>query len=235
MNDVEFILKEDIKEKKQAGRGYYHKKNGSKSNKCRLPSDSLSKKEIEKMNGECKVYNLNKPMSYSNFCAMPVDLQIKYLEMLRDKFGANQNEISFMMGCNCATLKSHKQRFLNGKPEFKRYTYSRLDKDAWRRFINGEKAEDTVDAEPDEELSSEKSRTRYPEGFSLSGNSGTCNIDNSVDTTYLPYNKVISKADIVNGSMNLKGKAEDIFRKMTDILGCENEYEIYVCFKSINK
>ena len=217
MNDVEFILKEDIKEKKQAGRGYCHKKNGSKSKKCRLPSDSLSKKEIEKMNGECKVYNLNKPMSYSNFCAMPVDLQIKYLEMLRDKFGVNQTEISFMMGCNCATLKSHKQRFLNGKPEFKRYTYSRLDKDAWNRFVNGEEDKGTAVAEPDENLVD------------------TCSIDNSADATYLPYNRVVSKADIVNGSMNLKGKAEDIFRKMTDILGCENEYEIYVCFKSINK
>lgn len=217
MNDVEFILKEDIKEKKQAGRGCYHKKNGSKSKKCRLPSDNLSKKEIKKMNGECKVYNLNKPMNYSNFCAMPVDLQIKYLEMLRDKFGANQTEISFMMGCNCATLKSHKQRFLNGKPEFKRYTYSRLDKDAWRRFINGEKAEDTVAAEPDEKLVD------------------ACSVDDSADTTFLPYNNVIPKADIVNGSMNLKGKAEDIFRKMAGILGCENEYEIYVCFKAVSK
>ena len=217
MNDVEFILKEDIKEKKQAGRGYYHKKNGSKSKKCRLPSDSLSKKEIEKMNGECKVYNLNKPMSYSNFCAMPFDLQIKYLEMLRDKFGANQTEISFMMGCNCATLKSHKQRFLNGKPEFKRYTYSRLDKDAWNRFINGEEDKDTVVAEPDKKLVD------------------ACSVDNSADATYLSCNNVVSKADITNGSMNLKGKADDIFRKMTDILGCENEYEIYVCFKSINK
>lgn len=220
MNDVEFILKEDIKEKKQAGRGYYHKKNGSKSKKCRLPSDSLSKKEIEKMNGECKVYNLNKPMSYSNFCAMPVDLQIKYLEMLRDKFGANQTEISFMMGCNCATLKSHKQRFLNGKPEFKRYTYSRLDKDAWNRFVNGEEAENAVEAEKEEMATSDNKKVED---------------DNSADTTFLPYNRVVSKADIVNGSMNLKGKAEDIFRKMTDILGCENEYEIYVCFKSVSK
>lgn len=217
MNDIEFILKEDIKEKKKAGSGYRYKKNGSKSKKCTLPSDNLSKKEIEKMNGECKVYNLNKPMNYSNFCAMPFDLQIKYLEMLRDKFGANQTEISFMMGCNCATLKSHKQRFLNGKPEFKRYTYSRLDKDAWRRFINGEKTENAVKAEPDEKLVD------------------TCSVDDSADTTFLPYNKVISKADIVNGSMNLKGKAEDIFRKMTDILGCENEYEIYVCFKAVSK
>ena len=59
--------------------------------------------------------------------------------------------------------------------------------------------------------------------------------DNPADNAYLSCNKVISKADIINGSMNLKGKADDIFRKMTDILGYENEYEIYVCFKSINK
>lgn len=217
MNDVEFILKEDIKEKKQAGRGYYHKKNGSKSKKCRLPSDSLSKKEIEKMNGECKVYNFNKPMSYSNFCAMPVDLRIKYLEMLRDKFGANQTEISKMMGVADTTLASHRAKFLDSKPVFRSYKHSRLDVEAWNKFINGEEDKDAVMAGPDKELAD------------------TRGIINAADTTCLPYNRVVSKADIVNGSMNLKGKAEDIFRKMTDILGCENEYEIYVCFKSVSK
>ena len=217
MNDVEFILKEDIKEKKQAGRGYYHKKNGSKSKKCRLPSDSLSKKEIEKMNGECKVYNFNKPMSYSNFCAMPVDLRIKYLEMLRDKFGANQTEISKMMGVAVTTLSSHRAKFLGSKPIFRSYKHSRLDVESWNRFINGEEDKDAVVAEPDEKLVD------------------TCSVDDPADTTFLPYNKVVSKADIINGSMNLKGKANDIFRKMTDILGCENEYEIYVCFKSVSK
>ena len=217
MNDVEFILKEDIKEKKQAGRGYYHKKNGSKSKKCRLPSDHLSKKELNKMNGECKVYNLNKPMSYSNFCAMPVDLRIKYLEMLRDKFGANQTEISKMMGVADTTLASHRAKFLDSKPVFKSYKHSRLDVEAWNRFINEEKA---VVAEKEETANYDNKKVED---------------DNSADTAFLPYNKVASKADIANGSMNLKGKAEDIFRKMTDILGCENEYEIYVCFKSVSK
>lgn len=217
MNDIEFILKEDIKEKKKAGSGYRYKKNGSKSKKCTLPSDNLSKKEIEKMNGECKVYNLNKPMSYSNFCAMPVDLRIKYLEMLRDKFGANQTEISKMMGVADTTLASHRAKFLDSKPVFKSYKHSRLNVEAWDRFVNGEEDKSTVMAEPDKKLVD------------------TCSVDDSADTTFLPYNRVVSKADIVNGSMNLKGKAEDIFRKMTDILGCENEYEIYVCFKSINK
>ena len=217
MNDVEFILKEDIKEKKQAGRGYYHKKNGSKSKKCRLPSDSLSKKEIEKMNGECKAYNLNKPMSYSNFCAMPVDLRIKYLETLRVKFGANQIDISKMMGVADTTLASHRAKFLDSKPVFKRYKHSRLDVEAWNKFINGEEA---VVAEKEEMANYGNKKVED---------------DNPADTAFLPYNKVASKSDISNGSMNLKVKADDIFRKMTDILGYENEYEIYVCFKSICK
>lgn len=217
MNDIEFILKEDIKKKKQAGSGYRYKKNGSKSKKCSLPSDNLSKKELNKMNGECKVYNLSEKMNYSNFCAMPFDLQVKYLEMLRDKFGANQTDIAKMMNVAPSTLASHRYKFLNNKPVFPSSNRPRLDKDAWNRFINGEKAEDTVAAEPDEKLVD------------------ACSVDDSADTTFLPYNKVASKADIVNGSMNLKGKAEDIFRKMMDILGCENEYEIYVCFKAVSK
>ena len=220
MNDVEFILKEDIKEKKRTGSGYRYKKNGSKSKKCSLPSDHLSKKEIEKMNGECKVYNLNKPMNYSNFCAMPVDLQIKYLETLRVKFGANQTDISKMMGVADTTLASHRAKFLDGKPVFRSYKHSRLDVKSWNRFINGEEDKDIVVAEKEEMTNSDNKKVED---------------DNSADTTCLPYNRVVSKADIINGSMNLKGKADDIFRKMTDILGCENEYEIYVCFKSVNK
>ena len=163
------------------------------------------------------MYNLNKPMNYSNFCAMPVDLQIKYLETLRIKFGANQTEISKMMGVAKTTLASHRAKFLDNKPVFRKYKHSRLDVEAWNKFINGNEADDAVVAEPDEKLVD------------------TCSVGDSADTTFPPYNRVVSKADIVNGSMNLKGRAEDIFRKMTDILGCENEYEIYVCFKSINK
>lgn len=218
MNDIEFMLKEDIKKKKQAGSGYRYKKNGSKSKKCTLPSDNLSKKELNKMNGECKVYNLSEKMSYSNFCAMPFDLQIKYLETLRDKFGASQVDIAKMMNVAPSTLASHRYKFLNNKPVFPSSNRSRLDKDAWNRFVNSEKDENATETEPVEEVVGD-----------------TCSTDNSAETKYLSYSQVIPKADIVNGSMNLKGRAEDIFRKMTDILGCENEYEIYVCFKAVNK
>ena len=212
MNNIENLLKEDIKEKKQACYGYRYKKNGSKSKKCSLPSDHLSKKEIEKMNGVCKVYNINKPMTYKEFCAMPIDIQIMYLENLRDKYGASLLDIANMMGCKYTTLTEHKRIALDEKPAFISYNSSRLDIESWNRFINGEKAEDAVEPEPDEEV----------EG-------------NSNDTEGLNYNEIIPKADIINGTMKFKGKAGDILRRMMDILGYDNEYEICVCFKSVNK
>ena len=108
MTDVEFILKEDSKSKKSAGRGIYGKKRGSKSKKCSLPSDNLSKKELKKLNGECEMYNLSKPMSYSVFCSMPVDLRIEYLKKLRDEYGASLSDIATMMHVNYSALTVHK-------------------------------------------------------------------------------------------------------------------------------
>ena len=212
MNDIEKLLEEDIKRKKQACSGYRYKKNGSKSKKCSLPSDNLSKKEIKKMNGECKVYSINKPMAYKEFCAMPVDIQIIYLENLRDKYGASQSDIADMMGCKHTTLTKHRLRILNGKPVFKSYRTSRLDIDAWNRLVNCEEANESIEPEPDEEVE-----------------------DNSNDTEGLNYNEVVPKADIISGTMDFKGKAGDILRRMMDILGYDNEYEICVCFKSVSK
>ena len=58
---------------------------------------------------------------------------------------------------------------------------------------------------------------------------------NSNDTEGLNYNEVVPKADIISGTMDFKGKAGDILRRMMDILGYDNDYEICVCFKSVNK
>lgn len=145
MNDIENLLKEEIKDKKQAGSGYRYKKNGRKSKKCSLPSDHLSKKEIEKMNGECKVYNINKPMTYKEFCAMPVDIQIMYLENLRDKYGASLLDIANMMGCKYTTLTEHKRITLNEKPAFISYNSSRLDIEPWNRFVNCEEVDESLE------------------------------------------------------------------------------------------
>lgn len=94
LSDAEYILQQEIKEKKAAGRGAYHKKSGAKSKKCTLPSDHLTKKEREKLNGECVTYNLGKFMTWEEFIQMPDDLQLKYVNSLVHRFDVGMNGIS---------------------------------------------------------------------------------------------------------------------------------------------
>lgn len=209
MNDIEFMLREDSKSKKSAGRGIYGKKNGSKSKRCSLPSDKLSKKELKKLNGECKMYNLSKPMSYSVFCSMPVDLRIEYLTKLRDEFGASLSDIAVMMHVSYNALSVHKNAQLNGKPEFKSYKKSRLDGLAWARFL-------TQDCDkPAEELKEEKPEVA----------------DEPVVIKKLCVDISTPKFDLIqNGNLVLTGKPEDIIHVLHSILVSDQTYRVIFNF-----
>lgn len=82
MKDFDY---EVLQRKRLASQARY-RKNGSKSKKCSLPSDGMSHKQWKERNGEVMEYNLSKPMSWKAFTKMPLDLQRKYLENLRDKY-----------------------------------------------------------------------------------------------------------------------------------------------------
>lgn len=86
MKNEEYVFYQDIKEKKSAARGAFHKKGGSKSKKCTLPSDYLTKKEREKMNGEVKTWKMNKFYIWQEFKQMPDDIQEAYLVSLVGKY-----------------------------------------------------------------------------------------------------------------------------------------------------
>ena len=93
MNDYEYTFKQDVREKKTIGNSAYHKKNGSKSHYVSLPSDHLSRKEKEALNGEVKTWNLMKPMKWEEFEEMPLDLQERYLAMIVDGYNVAANLI----------------------------------------------------------------------------------------------------------------------------------------------
>lgn len=82
LSDEEYIYRQDIKEKKAAGRGIYSKKNGSKSKKCTLPSDYMTRKEKMAMNGEVMSYNPNSWYTWEEFKKLPMEYQIKYVNSL---------------------------------------------------------------------------------------------------------------------------------------------------------
>lgn len=89
MSDEEFIYRQDIKEKKAAGRGAFHKKGGSKSKKCNFPSDYMTRKEKQALNGEVFSYDPRKWYSWEEFKAMPMEYQIKYINSLLTRYNCS--------------------------------------------------------------------------------------------------------------------------------------------------
>lgn len=94
MSDEEFIYRQDIKEKKMTGRGAFHKKGGSKSKKCNFPSDYMTRKEKQALNGEVMSYNPNKFYSYAEFKQLPMEYQVKYVNSLMDKYQIGLSNVS---------------------------------------------------------------------------------------------------------------------------------------------
>ena len=69
MNDFDY----DAMQKKRIGRGYHNMKRRTRG--CALPSDHLTAAQLKARNGSVNTYNLNLPMSWETFKAMPKDLQ----------------------------------------------------------------------------------------------------------------------------------------------------------------
>lgn len=120
MNEAERLFVQTEKERKRIGRGSRAKKIGSKSQFCGLPSDYLTRSEIKKLNGDVKVYNLNKPMKWGEFREMPHDLRTEYIKKLAD-MGASREDITNMFGVKPTTYSAfmahhhNGERLLNGK------------------------------------------------------------------------------------------------------------------------
>lgn len=59
------------------------------------------------MSGECKSYRLNEPMKLQEFKAMPKDLQIAYIKLIREKWNPPVVAIAKMMGCDRPNLSKY--------------------------------------------------------------------------------------------------------------------------------
>ena len=123
-NEAEIIFRQTEKERKRIGRGAKSRKSGSRSKFCGLPSDNLSRAERMKLNGDVKVYNLNKPMKWDQFKKLPHDLRVDYIKKL-SAMGANREDITDMLGIKPATYSafmSHNhpgEKLLNGNNGYK--------------------------------------------------------------------------------------------------------------------
>lgn len=140
MTDEKFCFVSDLREKKKTATGAHHKRTHcGKGGAVKFPSDYLTKKELKNMSGEVQAYRLNEPMKFDEFTAMPDDIQVSYVKLLREKFNVPDRSIGEMMGADRnKTFRYFKKIGLCGNGHRGRPIW---DKEAWLAFVHGVPAE----------------------------------------------------------------------------------------------
>lgn len=97
MTDEEYVYRSDIKEKskiaKSARSSYSARRHG-----CRLSTDNMTKKELEKMNGPMHTIKLGEPMAWEDFRKKPSSLQKQYIDAILGKYNVGPAAIARMFG-----------------------------------------------------------------------------------------------------------------------------------------
>ena len=101
MTDEKFVFISESKEKKNIAHSARNRRtHAGKGGKVRFPSDYLSKKELQAMNSEVTAYKLNSMMTYKEFKAMPDDIKVTYIKLLRQKFNVPDMCLAKALGCS---------------------------------------------------------------------------------------------------------------------------------------
>ena len=92
------MIKDSINKKNIARSSHNKRTHCGSSGGVRLPSDFMTKKELQSMNSDVTCYKINDPMSWDEFKKLPDDLKILYLKFIREKFKAPDSIIAKAFG-----------------------------------------------------------------------------------------------------------------------------------------
>lgn len=104
MTNEKYVLRETNKERSKMAQGSWHKKSGCKSKKCTLPHENLTRKELQKMNGECVTIDLNHFYTWEEFLKFKDDIKIEYIEHIINKYNVSLSAISSVVFGNSVIL-----------------------------------------------------------------------------------------------------------------------------------
>lgn len=97
----------EVMQRKRLAHQASHRKRGSKSKKCDLSTDHMTRRQWEKRCGEVMSYQMDEPMTWSQFKKLPVDIQKMYIQGMVDKYGATGRDLGAMFGCTSTTVTKH--------------------------------------------------------------------------------------------------------------------------------
>lgn len=136
MKDEEYVFRQDVKEKASTGRSARNRRTHcGKGGRVKLPSDYMTKKELNAMSGECKSYRLNEPMSWKEFLRLPNDIKESYVKLIREKFGASDRAIATMLEISPSAFSQELKRC--GIDSAKTKGRPRWDKEGFLMWAHG--------------------------------------------------------------------------------------------------
>lgn len=144
MTEERYVYTLEQRDRKRTATGARAKKGGSRSKRCPLPSDTLTKAQKAKLNGPVESVNLNRPMTYAQLKELTPTLQFLYLDHLVTVHMARRVDLLAMLGIATATLFNLEKK-LPGKMEYKRRSKSPAPE--WQAFLAAQEAAQAPEAE----------------------------------------------------------------------------------------
>lgn len=145
MKDEQYVYYQDVKEKKITSHSARNRKaHAGKGGRVKLPSDNLTQKELKEMSGEVKSYRLNEPMTWIEFKAMPDDLKVTYVKLLRQKFNVPDCKIGEMLGVDKVTMSRHLKTLGCSAGSYSRGKETAWDINGWTLWVAGESAPEEI-------------------------------------------------------------------------------------------
>ena len=229
MSDEEWEYKQDCKDKKITARSARNKRtHNGKGGAVKLPSDYLSKKELNAMNGPVESYRMNDPMSWDEFKKLPDDLKGVYIKALREKYKVPDSMLAECMGVAgptfCKFMRCYGLGQGRGAGAAGRHWYSTPDHDRFVAWWNGVSLEDVdSDSDSDSEETVETPVDIPVETFET--------VEEPVEPADVPEYKYGTIAESrcetrcavpTNGYLTFEGHIDDILRSVGALLGGRN-------------
>ena len=194
MKDERYLFIQDSIEKKAIARNAFSRRtHAGGSGKKKRAAELMTNKELAKMNGELKTYRLNDPMTWAEFKALPDDIKVMYIKVIRERFDPPDNYLAKMLGVHPSTVMDMLNRL--GMSHSKKTKSHDWDKEGFMAWATGEKA---VEA-PAEEVAEAVEEPKNAKNV-------VCEVTKK-------------KAVPVMGSMKFEGRTEEILDSLYAILG----------------
>lgn len=202
MNEFEY----DSYLKKNIAHSAARRRGGSKSRRCPLSTDHMTRKQWEERCGTVMSYHIGSPMAWADFIQLPKDLKEEYMNNLIHKYSANARNMADMFGVSVATVfRLVKKEGLH--VEFLKGRHPAGNKQAeFQKFLSGDPDQEFADERVNNETGAEICEFDDPEERSEDQSSNESRRDNGrLDGFTMSFSNVTDVEMIANSLRYILG------------------------------